>query len=204
MGPRSGSPATETLRAQKAVSHRRAATRGGAAAFLFLGLGLIPPAAWAATAETSHQVTVVVVPSSLSVADDAGSSSLTFHTPAAGAQSSSQTVNYRVSGNTFPSGALSGIVSVATVNPPEGIELKADVGTFTNNGTDGDIVLHPASSGDQVVGTDPTPLADKEITSGTQANVLNGTLPVTWKAGAKQDLSSSEYPVTLTVTLRDC
>ena len=141
MGPRSGSPATETLRAQKAVSHRRAATRGGAAAFLFLGLGLIPPAAWAATAETSHQVTVVVVPSSL---------------------------------------------SVATVNPPEGIELKADVGTFTNNGTDGDIVLHPASSGDQVVGTDPTPLADKEITSGTQANVLNGTLPVTWKAGLKE------------------
>ena len=203
MGPRSGSPATETLRA-KAVLFRRAATSGGAAAFLFLSLGLIAPVGWAATVETSHQVTVVVVPTSLSVADDTGSSSsLKFNDPAVGSQSSSQTVNYRVSGNSFPSGALSGVVSVSMVNPPEGIELKADVGAFTNNGTDGDILLRQSSSGEQVIGTDLTPLADKETTSGTQDNVLNGTLPVTWTAGSEQDLPEGEYPVTLTVTLKD-
>ncbi len=202
MGPRSGSPATETR--ARAVPHFRVFLHGSAAAlFIILALGQAAPACWAASAETTHQVTVVVVPTSLSIADDIGSSSLKFNDPVAGAQSDPQTVQYRVAGNSFPSGALSGIVSVSMADPPEGIELKADVGTFTNNGTEGNILLHPTASGEQVIGTDPTPLAGKETTSGTQANILNGTLPVTWTAGAKQNLSADEYPVTLTVTLKD-
>ena len=202
MGPRSGSPATETLRA-RAVLHRRAATRSRRTA-LFLFSPLLPSSsAWAASAETSHNVTVVVVKSTLSITDDSGDFSLTFDDPSAGSQSSPQVVNYRVSGNSLPAGALSGVVSASVSSPGQGIELVADVGSFVNNGTEGNILLQEASSGDRVVGQTPVALADKGATSGTQAKVLNGTLPVVWKATAGQDLSAGQYPVSLIVTLKD-
>jgi len=158
---------------------------------------------WADSAQTSHDVSVVVVKSALSITDDTGNFSLTFDRAVAGASSSTQTVNYRVMGNGFPTGALPGVISAVVANPANGIELKADVGPFVNNGTEGDIVLQEAASGDQGVGVTSVPLANKGSTAGTQARVLNGTIPVTWKANATQDLSSGEYPLTVTVTLKD-
>lgn len=201
MGPRSGSPATETLRA-RAVLHRRAATRGVAAALSLLASALAIPA-WAASVETSHTVTVVVVPTSLSVSDDTGDFRLEFDDPTAGSDSSTQLVHYRVSGNAFSTGALPGIVSAKVNSPKEGIELKAEVGSFMNDGTEGNILLHTSAAGEQVVGSVPVPLSGKDPTAGPQAGMLNGTVPVEWKAGSTQVLSSGEYPVVLTITLKD-
>ena len=201
MGPRSGSPATETLRA-RAVLHRRAATRGVEAALFLLLLGAAGPL-WAASVETSHTVTVVVVPTSLSVADDAGEFSLQFDNPATGSDSAARVVHYRVSGNAFSTGALPGVLSAEADSPKQGIELKAEVGPFVNNGTEGNILLHASADGEQVVGSVPMPLAGKDPTSGTQAEMLNGTVPIEWKASSTQDLSSGEYQITLTVTLKD-
>ena len=202
MGPRSGSPATETRASVGSVPRRCAPTRAGAAVLLILALGLSADV-WADSAQTSHDVSVVVVKSALSITDDTGNFSLTFDRAVAGASSSTQTVNYRVMGNGFPTGALPGVISAVVANPANGIELKADVGPFVNNGTEGDIVLQEAASGDQGVGVTSVPLANKGSTAGTQARVLNGTIPVTWKANATQDLSSGEYPLTVTVTLKD-
>ncbi len=159
--------------------------------------------AFAASVETSHNVTVVVVPTSLSVSDDTGDFRLEFDDPAAGSDSSTQLVHYRVSGNAFSTGALPGIVSAEAESPEEGIELKAEVGQFVNNGTEGNILLHASAAGEQVVGSVPVPLAGKEPTAGPQAEMLNGTVPVEWKASSTKDLSSGEYPTVLTVTLKD-
>ncbi len=152
---------------------------------------------------TVDAVTVIVVKPALSISDDTGGASLTFDDRAAGSDSSAQVVHYRVMGNSLPTGPLPGVVSAAVSGPPEGIELKAEVGQFVNNGTEGDILLHAYSSGDQVVGEVPVALAGKESTAGTQASMLNGTLAVAWKASAMQALSSGKYPVTLTVTVKD-
>ena len=202
MGPRSGSPATETPRARAVLHHRCASLRRrGTALFLLL---LWPvSSAFAASAETSHNVTVVVVPTVLSVSDDAGEFRLEFDDPAAGSDSSTQLVHYRVSGNTFSTGALPGIVSAEADGPKEGIELKAEVGEFVNDGTEGNILLHASAGGEQAVGSVPVPLAGKGPTSGTQAEMLNGTVPIQWKANSTKNLSSGEYPITLTVTLKD-
>ena len=157
----------------------------------------------AASVETSHQVTVIVIPPSLSFQEENGtSSSLTFDEPESGEESNEQRVNYRLGGNSFSSGPVPGLVT-ATVESPEGIQMKAELGTFTNDGTRGNILLRAAVSGEQVIGEVPVELAEKGPTAGPQAEVLNGTLPVYWKASATQDLFSDNYQTTLTVTLKD-
>ena len=203
MGPRPGSPAAETPRA-RAVLHRRASLRWrGVALFIFSFLLWPVSSSLAASVETSHTVTVVVVPTSLSMSDDAENFRLEFDDPMAGSDSSTRQVHYRVSGNAFSTGALPGIVSAEAECPTEEIELKAEVGSFVNDGTEGNILLHASAAGEQVVGSVPVPLAGKEQTSGEQAAMLNGTVPVEWKARSTRELSLDEYIVTLTVTLRD-
>ena len=129
MGPRSGSPATETR--ARAVFRAFAGTRGAAAALFLLTLGWTLPLR-AASVETSHQVTVIVIPPSLSLKDDVQEgSSLTFEDPKTGAKSNARRINYRVGGNAFSTGALPGIVSAKVESPAPEIQLKADVGEFT-------------------------------------------------------------------------
>jgi hypothetical protein len=158
---------------------------------------------WAGTAEDVHTVTAVVVAPTLSMTDQTGDFSLTFNDYVEGTESAPQVVQYRVKGNTFPVSALSGVVSAKLGSLISGLEIQADVGAFTNNGTDGDILLQEKEGGFRSVGTSPVELADKPATSGAQAKVLNGTLVITWKGKATQDLSAGNYTSTLTVTLKD-
>ena len=170
---------------------------------LFICLLWPAASAFAASVETSHTVTVVVVPTSLSISEDAEGVSLEFNDPAAGSDSSTQLVHYRVGGNAFSTGPLPGILSAETDALQEGIEIKADVGPFVNNGTEGNILLHASAAGEQRVGSFPVPLAGKEPTVGRQAEMLNGTIPVEWKASSTKDLSQGKYPIVLTITLKD-
>lgn len=189
MGPSTGSPAAETK------------TR----VFLLLGIAVLgwQTPAWADSADSRHTITVVVVNPGLSISDDSGDFSLSFERGDQGAASSTHVVNYRVNGNGLPASSLEGVVTARLAGTAEGIDLQADVGRFTNHGTPGNIELREHSGGFQTVGTVPIALADKEATSGTQARVLNGSIPVTWKAVATKDLPAGQHPVTLTVTLKD-
>ena len=171
--------------------------------FLCIASNGCPPLCWPASVDDTHSVQIIVVNPGLSISDDTGDFSLTFDRGSRGAGSSTQVVNYKVFGNGLPSSALDGVVTAKINNPLQGIELQADVGGFTNQGTPGNIELHEHVGGFQEVSVQPVPLADKAATTGTQAKVLNGTLPVTWKATAVKDLPAGQYPVVLTVTLRD-
>lgn len=153
--------------------------------------------------EVSHTVAVVVVPPVLSIQDDSSSGGPVFEALQPGKDSAPQVVNYRITGNNFSTGALPGIVSAKVEGPENGIQFKADIGAFVNNGTQGNIQLHGAVAGEQVIGDVLVPLADKGPTAGPQAQMLNGTLPVQWKANAVKGISSGNSQTTLTITLKD-
>lgn len=207
MGPRSGSPAAETPTWVLSTVLSAARREAGKVSFLLFILGVAssgcPPLCWPASVDDSHSVRIVVVNPGLSISDDTGDFSLTFDRGYRGAGSSTQVVNYKVYGNGMPANALDGVITAKISNSINGIELGADVGGFTNVGTPGNIELREHASGFQEVGSQPVPLADKGATTGTQARVLNGSIPITWQATATEDLSAGQYPVTLTVTLKD-
>jgi len=203
MGPRQGSPAAET---HKKVAPFPSTQRWRGKVFLF-ALGLIalldPEGGWAASVDDTHTITVVIVQSALSITDDTGNFSLALSNGNAGSESAARMVNYRVQGNTLPTGALEGVISARIGQEIQGIELQGDVGTFVNTGTPGNIVLQENRPGYQAIGAVPVSLANKGATSGTQATIVNGTLPIAWKAVAREDLPASEQILSLTITLKD-
>ncbi len=190
MGPRQGSPAAETLKEKLFFI--------GICLILLLG-GFAKPCG-ARTAEISRSVTVVVVEPMLSLKEDTGDFSLAFKEGAAGTTSTAQSVEYRLHGNTLSSSAFDGVVSAKLSNTLEGIEVQADVGVFTNQGTPGNIELKEHAAGFQTVDTVPVPLADKQS---TRTTVVNGQLPITWKATATQNLPSGSQSSILTLTLKE-
>ncbi len=197
MGPRSGSPAAET-QLNKAL--RRFFISMGAA-FLTASQGLFPAPCWGNSVETSHHVAVVVVEPVLSLTDDTGEFPLALNRGDAGTASSSRMVQYRVYGNAIPTTAVDGVISGKLSSGAEGIEIQADVGSFANQGTAGHIQLQQHAAGFQAIGATPISLADKGISSGNYGGILNGILPITWKATG--NLTAGAYPVILTVTLKD-
>ncbi len=193
MGPRQGSPAAETQR-KKFTTFLLAVWILGSCTL---------PSAWAATSEVTHQVTVVVVPPELSLKNEGENPSLTFSRRAAGSQSAPYEASYRIASNTLPTESYAGVVSARIEEIPDGILLQADVGSFSNNGTKGNIVLYENIPGYKTLGKELIPLADKTVTSGTQAGVLNGTLPISWQAIATKKLSLENNTLVVTVTLKD-
>jgi hypothetical protein len=210
MGPREGSPVAETWRNRTAYPALEVQYPAGRVVFLLsLGLALLGwtllsvSPALGKTAETTSTITVVVVKSALSITEDTGDFTLELGRGDTGSESSTQVVNYRIKGNSFPAAALNGVVSAKVSSLPEGLELQADVGSFANVGTQGNIELYEEKAGFQAVGTALVGLASKKSSSGTQAKVLNGTIPITWKVEATQDLPAQQVPLALTVTLKD-
>jgi len=168
-----------------------------------LGLTLFGGLAWADSAEVNHAVAVVVVQPGISITEETGDFTLTFDNYTAGTQSDTRQVQYRIKGNSFPTSALDGVVSAKLSQTIDGVELQADVGSYDNLGSEGNIQLEETQSGFHAVGTALTSLADKRVTTGSQARVLNGRLPIDWRAQAIEDLSAGNYTTTLTVTVKD-
>ena len=195
MGPGQGSPAAETR-------HERFA-------FLFLLLaalgsgGFLPSYAWAASTDFSHNVSVVVVPPELSFRNDGEDPSLSFSRGSAGSESRPSETLYQISTNTLPTQSYDGVVSARIAEQPEGILLEADTGPFSNIGTQLNTILYENTSGYKTVGKELIPLAGKGSTSGTQAGVLNGILPISWKTTATKNLSPEEHLLIVTITLKD-
>ena len=172
-------------------------------AVLLFSLTVAGPAASENDPQVTHTVHIVVPSAELSIAEDVGNFTLTFSDSKEGSLTDSRVINYHVQGNTFPPAPLAGMISASSSAGVEGIQLQADTGAFTNGGSEGNIILSESAAGFQPVGASPVPLANKEATSGGQARVLNGTLPVTWRAEATHDLQAGDQSVTLTVTLKD-
>lgn len=173
------------------------------AALLAMSHVFFPAPCWGRSVETSQTVSVVVVEPMLSLTDDAGDLSLTLDRSETGVDSDARVVNYQVYGNVIPTTAVEGVISGKLSSGQDGIEIQADVGGFANQGTPGHAQIQEHQAGFQAVGTEPVPLADKGASSGGQGGVLNGTLPIAWKAAATEDLPAGTYPVILTVTLKD-
>lgn len=211
MGPSTGSPAAETQQGKTLSPTGRDSGRQRGRFFISVGAGflmlasqgLLPAPCWGRSVETSHSVTVVVVEPALSLTDDTGDFSLSLDRGDAGKSSNTQVVNYRIYGNVVPTTSVEGVISGKLSTGLDGIEIQADVGSFANQGTAGHVQLQEHASGFQAVGADLVPLADKETSSGAQGGVLNGTIPITWKATTTKDLPAGDYPVVLTVTLKD-
>jgi len=179
---------------------------GGVRRQATLALSLLLALAGVAAADTdqaTHSVSISVPKAPLSITDDTGNFALTFEDPIEGALTNTQVVNYRLKGNGLPTSSLEGVVSASLGSELEDIEVQADVGSFTNEGSAGNIILTESGGGFLEIEDDLTPLADKGVTTGNQASVLNGTLAVSWRAEAEQDLAAGEYPASLTVTLKD-
>ena len=208
MGPRPGSPAAETRRGRGTVPGQIRSDRAGKIP-LFFALAafplFLPAQAFARSAEASVSVTVVVVEPSLSLADEEGEFSLSFREPSfKGAESGIRTVNYHLRSNSVPATAQEGILSARITGSDQGMEIQADVGRFANSGSPEAIALQESSSGYRVVGTLPTPLADKQANAPLQPTILDGSVPVSWKATATENLPPGRpRNTTLTVTFRD-
>lgn len=195
MGPRTGSPAAETRKNRFIWP-------------ILLGVCLLAvrfSPADAATEEVTHQVTVVVVPPSLSFSESEDVS-LNFQSGGAGSESEAQTVSYWIKNNNASRSASEGVLTATLQKLPDGIELTADSGSFTNHGPAGGVNLTESASGFQLLTvSEPVSLADQEssVGLGTEGSLLKGQLPVTWKAKAAATLSSGDQPIPVTITLKE-
>ena len=166
---------------------------------LMLGVSV---SAWASSADDVNTVTVAVN-NVLSISDTTGNFTLTFSDFEIGQETPTQLVTYRVKANNMTTGALTGVVAAKLNALIYGVDLKGDPGAYANIGSSGNVPLSESGAGFITIGTLATNLADKAATTGNQQKVLNGNLPIIWKAVATQDLTSGSYPATLTVTLKD-
>ena len=203
MGPREGSPAPETLRARAVLFHRAARCGRTTALFILALLGWTA-LGWAATAEVHHEITVVVVHPQLSMDNPSESVPLTFSDRDVGSGSQAQRTEYRIATNAVSSLPYDGVVSAQVEKGSSSdILLEADVGSFTNLGAQGGSFLYEHAEGFQAIGSEPTSLARKSQGSDAQSDILNGELPVRWRAKAVHPLRESSYTVFVTVTLKD-
>ena len=167
---------------------------------LLMALGTTPLGFAGDWVTTNHTVTIQV-PEVLSIASDAAS--FTLHFPGyakQGDESWAQTVNYTVQSNNMRQADGSPAINANLDFPYDRLDLKADVGSYAK--TSGSTELVEAQSGFMTIGTDTVALANKGNTAqGSDGKLLNGTIPVTYKAVATDDVPSGDQIHTLFVTL---
>lgn len=149
---------------------------------------------------TSHTVTIHI-PEVLSISSDAASFTLPFQAYARqGDETWAQTVTYTVQSNNMRQADGSPAINANLDFPYDRLDLKADVGAYVK--TSGNTELVEAQAGFRTVGTDNVTLANKgNTTQGSDGKLLNGTIPITYKAVATSDVPSGDQIHTLFVTL---
>lgn len=146
-----------------------------------------------------HQVTVAV-PEVLSITADTDAFSLTFATPEAGSESDTKTVVYTVSANDMGQADGDTAINANLDFLYEGVDLKAQVGTY--NKVAGNTELAAIDSGYVTIADSNTALVKKANSEvGTDGKLLEGTLPITYKAVATEDLPSGSQAHYLFITL---
>lgn len=147
-----------------------------------------------------HGVTVQV-PEILSIAADTTNFTLTY----AGYiktndESSTKTVTYTVQSNNMRQADGATAVNANLDALYDRLDFLADVGTYTK--TSGNTEIAEAASGFVKVEATNTAIAKKANTvSGSDGKLLNGTIPVTYKAKATGDVPAGDQIRQLFVTL---
>jgi hypothetical protein len=157
------------------------------------------PAARADFETVGHQVTVTV-PEVLSIAADTSAFTLTFADNVSGAETDTKTVVYTVESNDMGQADGSAAINANLDFAYTDVDFKAQVGSYGR--ISGNTDLAAANAGYVTIGTSNTAIANKDNTdAGTDGKLLNGTLPVTYKAVATGDLPTGSQVHFLFITL---
>ena len=150
------------------------------------------------TKTVQHAVTITV-PTKLEIKANTANFTLTFADFAKSSETDSKTVVYGLKGNnvTRLTSVLTGQLAALFPN----IDFQADVGAFTK--VSGNATIVEAGAGFRTIGAAaPLGLANKQVDSGT-GKMVNGTLPITYKAVALNDLETGTFTQTLTISFID-
>ena len=153
----------------------------------------------AASDSVSHQVTIVT-PSVVSLTADTANFTLTFSDFVNGSETDTKVVTYTVNANGMSQADDGAAMSAALNELYTDKNLQASVGNYTK--TSGNTELAKINSGYVTINTNGVNIAKKTASTGS-GKVLNGTLPVTYKAVATNDLEAGSETKTLTITLSD-
>ncbi|OGW72151.1 MAG: hypothetical protein A2Y02_03490 [Omnitrophica bacterium GWA2_52_12] len=153
-----------------------------------------------AASQTAAQSVTIHVPTSLSLAASQRAIDLTFPENSPGVQTNSLTVSYGVRSNGMSQPDGSSAVSAQLDDVIPGVDFKAAVGVYQKRS--GNTELNAFSGSEVVIGSAQTALAAKHNSSG-DGRLLDGTLPVTYRAQARQTLEAGTYSRQLFLTLTD-
>jgi len=157
------------------------------------------PAARADFETVGHAVTVSV-PEVLSISADTAAFTLLFADNTVGAETDTKTVVYTVESNDMGQADGDTAINANLDFLYESIDFKAQVGSYTKIA--GNTELAAVDSGFVTVGTSNLAIANKDNTdAGTDGKLLNGTIPVTYKAVATDDLPTANQTHLLFITL---
>lgn len=148
-----------------------------------------------------HGVTVNVA-EVLSISADITNFTLTFSGPvAAGTESDTKTVTYTVQSNNMrQADGATAINANLDALLPYSIDFLADVGGYSK--TSGNTELAESAAGFVKMVAANTAIAKKaNTTAGSDGKLLNGTIPITYKAKANGEVPSGSYGNQLFVTL---
>jgi len=166
---------------------------------LFVGLSGMSVASAAEFETTSHVVTVSV-PQVLSISADTSAIALTFSDFSTGSETDQQTVVYTVSSNNMGQADGATAINANLDFLYDRIDFQAQVGAYTK--VSGNTELAPAQAGFVSIGTSNVAIANKaNSTLGSDGRILNGSIPVTYKAVATDDVISGDQIHSLFVTL---
>lgn len=158
------------------------------------------PAAHAAFQTVGATVTVTV-PEVLTITSDKAAFTLTFAATASGSESNTNTVVYTVKSNDMGQAdgttAINGNLDFLYTD----MDFKAQVGTYTKT-VGSNTSLAGVSANYVTVGTANIALANKASTdAGTDGKLLSGSIPITYKAVAKKELTSGSQTHLMFITL---
>lgn len=167
---------------------------------VFIGLGTATMGFAADWVTTNHAVTVQI-PEVLSISADASSFTLPFQDYiTTGEESWAQTVIYTVQSNNMRQADASPAINANLDFAYDRLELKAEVGAFSK--TSGNTEIAAQAAGFVTVGTNNVTLAKKTgSTIGGDGKLLNGSIPITYKAVATDNVPSGDQTHTLYITL---
>ena len=148
-------------------------------------------------------ICTVHAPPVLSISDTTGPFTLTFTGFVNGTESNTQVVTYTIQANKMDKKDVAGAVSAQLATAFTNIDLKVDVGSYTNLGESNFATLSEAATGEITIGTSTTDLADKGGGQAQGRTCLDGTLEVTWKGTLTTDHGAGSESQTLTVTLKE-
>jgi hypothetical protein len=158
------------------------------------------PAALAVDFVTLSHTTTIAVPETISITSDVGNFTLTMPSNASGAVSNTQAVVYTVKANKMRQADGAPGINANLDFAYDRINFQAQVGLYTKVGGNTELVAAPVVGGWHTIGTSNVAIANKTA-SVAPGDILDGTIPVTYRAVATANMPSGNQVHILFVTL---